>query len=487
MSDRRTWATFAITLALSASLFPLGSASAGAAAAAPAAAVKTGPASSLARTAAGTPPRNYVPTSRAYFSYPNRTKSEAMVIRDRVLRTIQSTWGGPRTPGGMAREGNGTIRIATWSFNDWAIAKALVAARNRGVSVQVMAARGANKEYGPWKYLRKRLGSRLFRPGYPTTRDRVSFARDCAGSCRGRGGTAHSKYFLFDQVGRSRVRGIVFHTSMNLTRFAYTGQWNQAQVVKTPAVYDDFMYIFRQTRIGRPVSRPYHIKALGAYVDVFFPRPGARADEDPVMHILNRTVCAGATSGGTNGRTKIRVIQYAMYGDRGVWLAKKLRALWNQGCDIKIIYAVSSRPVLSVLRAKSGRGAVPMRQSVIRNSAGEITQYNHSKWMTVTGNWPPSTGEWITFTGSANWSSFAFTDDEQMQRIHSRPQALHHLSAFEKTWRQRSSQVPPYGRVAANGRLVPGAAAPGEDPLVAAAPEGDIPFGSGIYKYMTED
>ena len=38
---------------------------------------------------------------------------------------------------------NGTIRIATWSFDDWDVAHALVAARKRGVSVQVVAAKTA--------------------------------------------------------------------------------------------------------------------------------------------------------------------------------------------------------------------------------------------------------------------------------------------------------------------------------------------------------
>ena len=42
---------------------------------------------------------------------------------------------------------NGTIRIATWSFDDWDVAQALVAARKRGVSVQVVAAKA--REQGP--------------------------------------------------------------------------------------------------------------------------------------------------------------------------------------------------------------------------------------------------------------------------------------------------------------------------------------------------
>ncbi len=434
------------------------------------------PATSAARSVSGQARVNYVPTSRAYFSYPNRDV-DRMVIRNRVLRTIQSTWGGPRTPAGLARRDNGTIRIATWSFNDWAIAKALVGARNRGVSVQVVAAKGANKQSGPWRYLRKKLGGRLYQPGHKTTRELISFARECGGSCRGPGGTPHAKYFLFDKVGASKTRYITYQTSMNLTRFAYTNQWNQAQVMKSKAVYDDYVTVYRQARIGRRVAQPYRVRKISSAVyDYFFPRPGARAAQDPVMQNLNYVSCAGAGSGGTAGHfTRIRIIQYAMYGDRGVWLAKKLRSLWGKGCDVRIIYSLATRPVLQILRSRSGRGPVPMRQSVIKNGRGEITSYNHSKWMTISGRWGSSRSNWITFSGSANWSLMAFGNDEQMQRIHSRPQTLLHMQAFNKTWAQKTSKTPPGGRVLSTARTAG----------ISGVPEDAPTWGKGVYRYMT--
>ena len=104
----------------------------------------------------------------------------------------------------------------------------------------------------------------------------------------------------------------------------------------------------------------------------------------------------------------------------GVWIAKKLRALWKAGCDVSIIYSVSSRPVLSILRNPAGRGPIPMRQSVVKDYWGNIVKYNHSKWMTIIGRWGNSHGTYQTFSGSANWANLAFGDDEQMQRISSR-------------------------------------------------------------------
>jgi len=422
---------------------------------------------------AGRPPANYVIPATSFFSFPNRTKGEKGAIRNRVYSTIRSVWGGPRTPSGNARDGNGTIRLATWSFNDWGVARALVAARKRGVSVQIVAAKSVNEDYRPWKYLKRKLGQRLYQPGHPETRDKVSFARECRGACRGGGGTPHSKYFMFDNVGSRHVRNVVVQSSMNLTSFAVEGQWNQAEVSWSRAVHAQFMAIFRQTRIGRAASPTYRRSTAGSITNLFFPLANGRSSNDPVMRALNQTSCTGATSGGNaNRRTKIRIINYAIYGDRGTWIAKKLRNLWNRGCDIKILYAVSSRPVVSILRNASGRGRIPMKQSVITNGRREIVKYNHSKWMTITGRWNGSSGAYMTMSGSANWSAFAFTCDEQIQQIMSRTQAIRHNSNFNTTWRQKSSHAPGFGFHASDARML------------ASIPEQPT-FGKGIYKYLT--
>ena len=474
---RRTPATVTATVLL-ALVLPLGSASLPGPAGASVSPASVAPRTStptVARAAIGRPRVNYVPTSRSYFSYPNRGKAAKMAIRNRVLRTIQSTWGGHKTRAGLARAGNGRIRIATWSFKDWTVAKALVAAHNRGASVQVVAAKAANKGSGPWRYLRKRLGGRLYKPGHPTTRDLVSFARQCRGACRGPGGTAHAKYFLFDRVGARRARSIVFNTSMNLTRFGYARQWNQAQVMKSPGVYGDFMSVFRQARIGRPVARPYRTRKVGSVVDYFSPARGAgRAgprDAHPQAGWRAPVRARGRTKTDAPG---IRIIQYAMYGDRGVWIAKKLRNLWGRGCDIKIIYGGDQSPGAAdpAERVGSGRGAdapVGDQERARRDHQVQPQQVDDRHRPRA-----PSRSNWITFTGSANWSLLAFGSDEQMQRVHSRLQTLPYLRAFNTTWGQRTSKRPPGGRVLAAGRTTP----------VPGVPEDAPTWGEGIYRYM---
>lgn len=434
-------------------------------------------ASTTASTTVGQPGLNAPVHPGTVVNYPNRGKTKQVTIRRRVLDTIKSTWGGPRYSSGSAYPGNGTIRIATWTFDDWAIARALYQAHKRGVSVQVVASKGPNKHHRPWKWLRRHLGTSLHRRGHPETISRWSFARTCRGSCRGRGGTAHAKYFLFTHVGSSRVPVITMQTSSNLTRMAYKGQWNQATTTWRRNVHTAFSRVFAQARLDRPATHAYRRFPGRGMTSIFFPRPGTTAPYDPVMRALSHVHCTGTTSGGdSHHHTRIRIIQYALYDKRGAWIARRLRALWAGGCNVKIIYSVSSRAVLSILRSRSGRGPIPMRQSVIRNASGEIVKYNHSKWMTVTGRWDSSTRARVAFTGSANWANLAFSSDEQMQLISGSDHTRSLLAAFAKTWHQRSSHPPASGRGTSGARTLGGASVP-DEPV----------FGEGIYKYLPED
>ena len=159
-----------------------------------------------------------------YFSYPNRTYGERVAIMNRVINTINSTWGTyytavarkqPATcitdPDGTYvdyQRHQGTIKMATWSFNHWGVRDALVKAEQRGVSVQIIAASGVNRvgvngagPHKPWFSVRDYL-----RTQWSSTR---SYAWECGGACRGAGGAPHSKYFLFNDVGSGHISNIM--------------------------------------------------------------------------------------------------------------------------------------------------------------------------------------------------------------------------------------------------------------------------------------
>lgn len=373
-------------------------------------------------------PSNNPIAQGSYFSYPNRTTAERKAIRDKVLATINSTNGAYCVVTARDSLGNpteawkrhGIVRVATWSFNDWDVANALKAAKNRGATVQAIAARQINESegYQPWFSTRQHLGyiggSGV---GGDKLNDETSWAHDCAGSCRGGGGTHHSKYFLFGDVGTGHIGNIEVQSSMNLTKFAFTGQWNQATAWRNHTdIYNEFVKIFYESAQENKNGYDKDYES-GNIQSIFF--PNFNVGRDPVMDILS-----GGCSGG-----RIRLVQYAIYDDRGTYIAQRLRQLWNNGCDIRIIYSISSRPVLSILRARTGRGPIPMKQSTIKNRLGEVKKYNHSKWIAV-GN--------RVLAGSCNWSDM--NNDEQHQEFSG---ASPYISAFIKTWKQMSSHAPP--------------------------------------------
>jgi len=426
---------------------------------------------------AGQPPSNSVLGNGSYFSYPNGSAASRAAIRNRVVRSINSTWG-KYSVGGEVRRGK--IYMSTWSFNDMGVRNALVNAAKRGTTVRIIAAQGINRteNYKPWSSLKATL-NRLKRGGYATP-DPNNIARECRGSCRGGGGTPHSKFFLFDDVGNSHVRNIVMQTSMNLTPFAFKGQWNQATVFRGERQYNLFRLIHNQMSERRNLgSRAYVRRTISSITNIFY--PGGSSSRDAIMSMLSKVRCKGATSGGVAGRTRIRVIQYAIHETRGNRIAKRLRNLWNAGCNVRIIYGVTSRPVLKILRSRSGRGAVPMKQNVIKNRKGEIVKYNHSKWLAVSGVYGGSRGAWTVNAGSANWSDIAFRSDEQMQQFFGFERTASYFRNFDKTWNQGSSKPPRAGRMMADGATP---VEPQEEALE------DVPeqptFGKGIYKYMLE-
>lgn len=385
-----------------------------------------------------------------YFSYPNGSRAQQRAIRSRVLDTIKSTNGSYCAPTGRTdllgnpiyEVRHGVIKIMTWSFNDWDITDALKAAKARGVSVQAVAARGVNQKerYRAWTGgagARTKLG--YYSGSVPSDKlnDNSSWAHDCPGACRGGGGTPHSKYFLFDDVGTAHRRNLVMQTSMNLTVFAFKGQWNQATVMQDQRVYNRFVGIFYES--AQEIRNGYRhyvdgaVPGRGTVDTYFFPN---HSGPDPVLTMLRDEVpsCAG-------GR-RIRVVQYALYDTRGIEIAQRLRRLWNDGCNVRIIYSISSRNVLKILRAKSGRGPVPMKQSTIKNRRGKVKKYNHSKWVAV--------GDRVQ-AGSSNWSDSTFNNDEQIQEFSG---ASAYLAAFDKTWRQKSSHNPPSFKTRKGARMI---------------------------------
>ena len=396
-------------------------------------------------------PDNYIPKMGVLFNHPfwsNRGQ-----IATHVKRMIRSTQPGQ------------SIRIASFSVGARSIVDALIGARNRGVSVQVI---GDAHLVDPKNDLYSKGFVRLRRTlGRDKTKS--SWVNVCSNSCRGNGGNLHSKIFLFSQVGG--VSNIVVTGSANLTRMAVVDQWNHARTVSDPAAYSNLMTVFAQMAADQPVTPPNveYNDALGhSWV---FPWPAMDALTDPVMAAMSNVQCTYTDINGVTQRTKIRVNMYTWADERGVWLATRVRQLWDSGCDVAVLTSIMSRNVRDRLTTRSGRGPIPVKKVGVWDELGVLVKYNHAKWLTIQGATFTNPNAAIVVAGSCNFSNLGRYSDEITTTYSSATDVAAYAADFAATWRERyASRLGPL-RVGSNVRIV-------DEP---------IEFGKGKLKYAEND
>jgi hypothetical protein len=403
-----------------------------------------------ARVTIAVTPDSYTPPAGMIFTHPYR-KGYKLLIRKHVVRTINSV------PSGAA------IRVASWSFASKDYRLALKAARARGVAVQIILAQRNTRKNSDYLRLARIFGTRVTPTG--------SWVKKCYLSCRGTGGTMHAKIFLFSKVYRTSY--VDMSGSANLTDFAVTNQWNQMNtVVGDAAVFNEAVNVFYQMSRDRPAAYvETHYPNLWTY---YYPRGGgATPSHDFMLKALAPVRCTGAVHAAPGGRTIIKIAMYAWYQQRGQWLAKRVRQLWNQGCQVQIVFAISSNPVKNILYSPSGRGRIPMRQILLTNTKHVPIYYLHDKWVSITGNYAGKADNSVSFQGSFNFSDLGFSSDEQFQMIRGRAVYNRFARDFKLLWTDRQARAPsPISKIPTiEGRYT----------------QNDLRLGTGVYRYMEAD
>ena len=341
---------------------------------------------------------NFKPARGVTFNNPMGAAPTKRRIVNKLMKSIN------KTPRGA------NIDIFSWNFLTAQGTRALLKAQRRGVRVRVLMddANLENIDNRPFKRLRNglRAGNKK------RAKARRSWAKVCVGTCRSKGGAAHSKYYLFSKVGKARW--VYIQGSANFTNAAAHNQWNDIYTHRgNKKTYKWALRSFNQAAKDKPIRPPYQRKKFGKVELIMFPNTGRKA-KDPVMGLLNRVACKGATN-TANRRTVIRVAPDVMRQARGMRLGQKLRDLWQRGCDVKIGYTVMGIDVGRMLRQPGGRGPVPMKHLAIDSDYdGQFDKYFHLKAMTIVGRVKGKRDNHVVLNGSANWSGLAKVSDENL-------------------------------------------------------------------------
>jgi phosphatidylserine/phosphatidylglycerophosphate/cardiolipin synthase-like enzyme len=359
-----------------------------------ASASQVSPRQSMARRGA------YTPRKGVKFNYPlSKTQSHTIVRHIRL--TIRSAPKGSR------------ISIISWNYKSRNFEDALLAAHRRGVTVRLLMSNAMAVQQGPnGPFVRLRRGLMQHQKKRPPSRR--SWARTCKASCRGGNGIAHVKSYLFSQSGRAK--NVVIVSSANLTEVSARNQWNDAfTMVNNKGLYDKYVDIFKEATLDKRAHPPFQTYKVDDTMSTWFlPYLGGKAVGDPVVRALAPIRCKGATGrSGIDGRTAIRIGQTAILDDRGLAIARRLKELYNNGCNIRIAYAVVGPNIKDILRSGSGRGPVPMRHIVQDfDGDGNYDRYIHMKTMTVSGVYGRKTSAHVIYNGTQNWTQVSLVSDE---------------------------------------------------------------------------
>jgi hypothetical protein len=270
-----------------------------------------------------------------------------------------------------------------------------------------------------------------------------SYVKVCDGSCRGRGGNMHSKFFLFTNSGRAR--NVVMVSSSNLNRGGAELGWNDMYVVSGRlGLYRGFKSMHRaMTEDIRATADKVEVRD-GPFTARFFPMRNASKATDPTMQDLRKIRCSSAF-----GRTQIHVSMFYWKGTRGAYILDKLVRLARSGCKVRIIYGAPSRKLAARMRDLAKRKVIDLWDSRWdMNEDGFSEVRTHAKYVLVRGTVGGDRSSHQVWTGSQNWvGGSLFRSDETTLNIRLRSAYRSYLRNWDNI-RAHSRRLPysVYGR-----------------------------------------
>lgn len=368
-----------------------------------------------AKAALGT---GWKPTWGGTFNHGRSSKTDMWRIEAQLLKGINK-----------ARKGS-WVRVSLFSFDRMPVADALIRAKRRGVHVQVIL--NDHQNNSAMRKMKNALG---------TKRTKKSWYHICRNSCRGTYENLHTKMVLYSHTGGAK--NVTMTGSFNFTANAAINQHNDLFTTENNKVYKAFLSLFWELMRDKPVKlkhRHYKQNITNRFQLEVMPRPNWNQTRDPQMRELRRVKCTGANNGtGANGRTVIRVGMHTISGRRGTWLAKKVRALFAAGCNVRVWYSWADRPARNVFATRTKRGYIPVHVAGYdTNEDGQIDLYGHHKVLLISGNMRKDRSTSMVYTGSSNWGNAGLRGDEIIFRISGQKYFKDWNRNFDSIWYRHS-------------------------------------------------
>ncbi|GGU10387.1 MULTISPECIES: phospholipase D-like domain-containing protein [Streptomyces] len=327
-------------------------------------------------------------------------------------------------------EPQSSIRISLYLYGSQWLTDRLIAARNRGVTVQVVLDRDT-AGYPAVTNLKTEL-ERLGGDSWVRIckAEEACLAKDPGTTSTDPNGwydnVNHNKYFLFSRTkgnGTVPVDNVVVQSSGNLVEWDRTMGWNDAMTVAgNKELFDAYTAYFADQagaaagEIPQVSDYPHETQAGKAKV-YFFPR----STTDVVVNILKTVAqplegqvpCHGNDPGfGTSdGRTKIRIAQGHITRPE---VAEELWNLANAGCHVDIVYRKLDNPpntaVAGWLTKPTAKGRIALHQLYNDERGGTGT---HTKYLLVEGTYLGGKNKKIVFTGSHTYTVTALKYNDE--------------------------------------------------------------------------
>jgi hypothetical protein len=250
-----------------------------------------------------------------------------------------------------------------------------------------------------------------------TARWRSSWVVACRHGCVG-DKVMHDKFFLFSRTGSAR--DVIVQSSANLTPTDRRNAWNNAVILRDARIYRAYGRYFSALAARRHATG--RVTRSGDVTLYTFPRAG---HADTLDELLGHVGCAGGTS-----------VHVATFAFTRTTIARRLRSLAHQGCDVRVVYTdlgARARALLTGTHLLRARYRYPDPRT-----GRPVNAYVHSKYVTIDGTYAGRPRR-IVITGSPNITLPALRhNDEAMLKIEDAGVHAAYERNFAALWRTAS-------------------------------------------------